>query len=243
MDARPGGAAKQKASRKRSRVGRVVRSASYRQIAPKHSSLRPRELKGIDTDLSAIGTVQSSTTGNDDIVVVNLVQQGTGSFNRVGRKIFPQSIRITAFFRLIQATNTNTSTYLKWALVLDRQSSGAALPNYDAIFASTAQDGTESSTLFSPLRFDNTDRFRVLKEGKYGLGQGAAFTNGLGGDQVVIDEYVQLKGLETVYNATASPMTIAEISSGALYFVARCTDTTNSTVVLVGGSTRLRYYD
>lgn len=243
MDARPGGAAKKSGQRKRSRVGRSVRASSYRQIAPKHATLRPRELKGLDTDLSAIGTVQSSTTGNDDIVVVNLIQQGTGSFNRVGRKVFPQSIRLTAFFRLIQATNTNTSTYLKWALVLDRQSSGAALPNYDAIFAGTAQDGTETSTLFVPIRFDNTDRFRVIKEGKYGLGQGAAFTTGLGGDQVAIDEYINLKGIETVYNATASPMTIAEISSGALYFVARCTDTTNTTVVLVGGNARLRYYD
>ena len=54
---------------------------------------RAGETKGMDTDIST-GAIVSTTNTNANIGVLNLVQQGAGAWNRVGRKIHAKSIRI-----------------------------------------------------------------------------------------------------------------------------------------------------
>ena len=80
------------------------------------------------------------------------------------------------------------------------------------------------------------DRRHVFKSG-------FLFSANLIPDGWELDEFISLKGLETVYLSTSSPLTIANISSGALLLVARAYDATNSVVSCVMGKARLRYYD
>jgi len=53
-----------------------------------------QEIKGMDTELAIAGPVLATTATNGDCFVLNLVQQGAGSWNRVGRKIRMKSLRL-----------------------------------------------------------------------------------------------------------------------------------------------------
>ena len=53
----------------------------------------PGEMKGMDTDVSQ-NAIVGTTNSNANIMVLNLIQQGNGSWNRVGRKTHLSSVRI-----------------------------------------------------------------------------------------------------------------------------------------------------
>lgn len=200
------------------------------------------ELKGVDTDLTSLAGFVTTVNTNDDILVLNLVQQGTGSFNRVGRKIYLQSVRLNMWMRQVAQNNLTSVNWARIALVWDRQPTGV-LASYDAIFANTDQTGTDTPTLESSLRYDNTDRFKVLMDRRHEFQPGFLQSMNLTTDSWILDEFVSLKGLETVYNATTSPAVIADISSGALLLVCRAFDAANSVISCTLGKARLRYTD
>ena len=169
------------------------------------------ELKGVDTGLS-VSPVIATTNTNGNITAVNLIQQGAGSWNRVGRKVHLKSVRIcitaTCFTAIAATTFDIESNRLRMILVWDKQPSGT-LPTFDTIFGRTDQTGSESSTVNDPLRYDNTDRFRVLRDIR--LVSNVEATPASGGTtnlyehQIVCDEYIKLRELETVYSGQTSP--------------------------------------
>lgn len=239
MDARPQSRPQQ--SRKRNVRGRVVK----RRPASVPRALRlanAGELKGCDTALESLAGFVTTVNTNDDIICLNLIQAGSLSMNRVGRKIFPQSVRINMFMRQVAQNTTSAVNWARIALVWDKQPQGA-LATYDTIFADTYQDGTDTPTLESSLRYDNTDRFKVLMDRRHVFVPNVTFSANLFPDGWELDEFVSLKGLESVYSATASPLTIASVASGALLLVARASDATNSVISCLMGRARLRYYD
>ena len=133
-------------------------------------------------------------------------------------------------------------------VVWDKQPSGAAIPSFDSIFGITAQDGTESCPdITCPLRYDNMDRYRVLRDKVFDLNVGvvsATGTTSASQQYCNFDEYVSLKNLESVYSGQSSPMTIADISTGALYVIFRAYyNTASSSQAAVDGVARLRYTD
>lgn len=202
--------------------------------------------KGMDTSITNAGIV-STTNTNDDILVLNLVQQASGSWNRVGRKIKLKSIRLKGHAVITLGISTNElGNSLRMCLVWDKQPSGNAIPAFDEIFGITEQDGTESSTTDAPPRYDNMERFRVLMDKTIACNPQASNPVG-GGDQTYylpFDEYVPTKGCMTNFSGQSQPMTISDISSGALYFVVRAQQTAAGTVALSDSSiARLRYLD
>jgi len=99
-----------------------------------------------------------------------------------------------------------------------------------------------------PIKYDNMDRFRILKDCRYDLNSQAPPTSGGSQNLTVVnynfDEYVKLHNLETVYQSTSNPSTISDISSGALYVIFRADVSTAVTFVNVNaGKIRLRYTD
>lgn len=214
------------------------------------------EVKGMDTKLGSLPIVDTVNT-NDSIAVLNLVQQGAGSWNRVGRKIFPKSIRIKGSILVTSAWSVSTPTqygnYLRCILVWDKQPSGGSIPTFDTMFGVTEQTGTESTTVMSPLKYDNMDRFTVLKEWVLSSNPGSsgstAAATGAGVHNIItFDEFYRFKGkFETVYSGQSNPMTLADISSGALYIVFRSRATTVDPVSSVALQpdviARLRYTD
>lgn len=210
------------------------------------------ELKGCDAYLE--DTVINTTNSNMSAIVVNLIQPGTGSWNRVGRKITMQSLRIKGIAEYIFKPTTTLGnlegSVMRMVVVYDRQVSGGAIPTFDTIFGTTDQAGTESTLPYDPLKYDNMGRFTVLRDVLIEANPETYSSAGGTQDKVTcrypIDEYVKLGGLETIYSGQSSPCTIADISTGALYVYFRAlNDTMNEQEWNIPSLTkaRLRYYD
>lgn len=200
------------------------------------------ELKSVDFNVNlALGSVLSTTNTNAGIAVCNLIQPGTGSWNRIGKRITMKSIRYRfVLLNICDLSIGNRNNTIRVTLVHDKQSSGNAIPSFNEIFGVTDQAGTESTSSFlDPLRVDNTSRFNVIRDDVV-----ASDNNGIEWEGIM-DRYVSLKGLVTTYNGQSAPQTIADISSGALYLVFRGeTNAAPSGQWIVQNSTcRLRYYD
>lgn len=208
-----------------------------------------RELKGVDLAFPATAGVNGYTetaTTNADILVVNLIQTGNGSWNRVGKSVSLKSLRIRGFFKaILQNGTTIPSNFLRMAIVWDKQPSGGSIPTFNTIFGKTDQSGNETSEITDPLRYDNTGRFRVLRDCIYTINPQAAGENTDTTEPYVhVDEFINLKGLETIYSGQSTPMTINDISSGALYIVLRANNRLSSnSIEPLKMMYRLRYYD
>lgn len=236
--------------------GLVVRPS--KTVAVSASSMiaavrRAGEKKGMDTPLS-VGAVVATTNTNDDALVLNLVQQGAGSWNRIGRKVNLTSVRLRGIARHTSATAATSGDLnangLRMIVVWDKQPSGAAIPTFDTIFGLTQQDGTESATYLAPVRYDNMDRFSVLRDCH--ITMSPQLWNNEGGTtdaaryDYAFDEYIKLGTREVVYLGQSNPMTIADISTGALYVYFRAeadTAGTNQVAIDADSFARLRYSD
>jgi len=208
-------------------------------------------IKGVDADLSQ--SIIATTSTNGSIDVLNLIQPGSGSWNRVGRKTVLKSVRIKGNLLWANVPTFATGqgqiiTAVRGVLVWDNQPTGT-IPTFDTIFGSTLQDGTEQVTsIFDPVKYDGMERFRVIRDWcweeppvttpAYGTGPNIQAT-------LCIDEYVKMPGggLVSNYSGQSTPQTIADIASGALYMIWRTTSSTAGGSVTWDGMARVRYYD
>lgn len=232
-------------SRRKARMGTRMIPRSIPRAA------RQITLKGVDTDISIVSNI-STTNTNAQIFAVNLVQQGAGSWNRVGRKLHLKSLRLKGVVQFTINPSAVTGTAVlpgyRCIVVWDKQPSGAAIPAFDQIFGITAQDGTETCpTITCPPRYDNMDRFRIMKDMFYDAPNLALSAIGNGPNTAVnieMDEYISLPSLETVFSGQSAPMTIADISTGALYVIHRQTSAAGgASSVTFSGIARIRYTD
>jgi len=243
-----------KGMRKKARKGDYAYSAGYTS-RPSRRSAVPRqargELKGMDT-LLTLAPIPATFNTNAGVAVVNLIQPGSGSFNRIGRRVTHKSLRIRVQYNAVftvAATPNLALGFVRCIVVFDKQPSSGSIPNFNDMFSITEQGGGESATLLSSLRYDNTDRFRVLsdklEEFNPGLIPSGATTGNTVTLQKTYDEYIKLGGRESVYSGQTIPQTIADISSGALYVIFRATSASSPFFVNVDANSfaRLRYSD
>ena len=125
------------------------------------------ELKGVDTSIN-VAAIPTTTNDNSAIVPINLINQGSGSFNRVGRKVYPRSVRLTGQLNIIHKISDTypgiTDVAVRCVLVWDKQPNSSAVPAWQDIFGHTNALGTETATTLDAIRYDNTQRFKILKE-------------------------------------------------------------------------------
>ena len=209
-----------------------------------------KEVKGMDTLIDQAVSIVSTVGTNANCQVLNLIQSGSGSWNRVGRKVSLKSLRlrgVAQYNTTFGALQTNADNWLRMVVVWDQQPSGGTIPTYDTVFATTIQDGTETGGILAPVRYDNMDRFRVLKDSMIHFSQDVnALSTGTTTVMVPFDEYISLGGRETVFSGQTVPMTIADISTGGLYIYFRAAATGVSVqAAAIAGSpfARLRYND
>jgi len=208
------------------------------------------ETKGMDTDIS-INPIVATTNTNECCFVLNLIRPGTGSWNRIGRKVHLKSIRIVgtfSFFTQPTAAGVIFQSLARYTIVWDKQPSGAAIPAFDDVFGITDQAGTESCPdVTCPPTYDNMDRFRILLDDTIKQLDIMVTSAGAGPNTTVqfpIDRYLKLPKLECVYSGQAEPQTIADISTGALYIYFRTkTNIANYATNQFDGIARLRYLD
>jgi len=210
------------------------------------------ELKGMDTIINnatvGFNPVLATTNTNGSSEVLNLIQTGTGSWNRIGRKTCLKSVRVKGYAECTvfqNATNDFTGNAMRVVLVWDRQPSGATVPAFDDIFSDTNQGGAETTVMWSQPAFDTLDRFRVVKDMTIQfLAENTPAATNFTRIFVPIDEYVRLPELESNYSGQSVPMTIADINNGALYLIARAqTQNAATTEFSLEAVCRLRYVD
>ena len=207
------------------------------------------EKKGMDTAIS-FAQINSTVNDNSGMIVLNLIQQGAGSWNRVGRKVNLRSLRIRGDITHTQTTGAANITYgqvVRCVIVWDKQPSSGTIPQWQDMFGFTAQDGTEGTSMYAPIRYDNMDRFSILRDVTYDPQPGTKTQ--IAPDVVTyyntIDEYIRLGDRECVFSGQSNPMTIADISSGAIYFCVRAkiNSTLNTQSTITNMTARLRYTD
>lgn len=225
-----------------------------------------KEVKGVDTNLTGTAAapgsadpITNAVADNQDIFLLNGIQQGSGSWNRVGRYIYNKSVKIDLELSM-EANQVNGQTqivqgqYVRVVLLWDNAPNSATIPLWNNIFGWTDQAGNEASTIAAPLRYDNMMRFKILRDWKIEPKPAAAFVNSAtpataDGIQNVwicrLSEYVKLGNLLTNFSGNSSPVTTADISTGALYlaFRANSTGVTNTWSVLPNSVCRLRFTD
>lgn len=251
------------ASGKRKKSGDSKKSVPYKKQKVSYQGNKPSrsgysrkmkagELKGMDTALT-LTPVLATTNTNGSIFVLNLIQPGTGSWNRVGKKAYMQSVRLrgSVLFSIAQTATTfdKFGVYCRMVVVWDKNPSSGAIPTFDTIFGKTDQSGTESTTQLDPIKYDNSDRFSILRDCVIEANPQVFITGGTTNQeeqQIAFDEYIKLGARETVFSGQTNPMTIADVSSGALYCIFRSSlNTAVSSVTSINGDSfsRLRYTD
>jgi hypothetical protein len=202
--------------------------------------------KGCDTDISA-NSIDTTMTSAVNIIPLNLIRSGNGSWNRIGRILHMRSIRLKFS---VESTFSSgiTTTYtrqLRYVLVYDKQPNGT-LPTKADIFSNKTQDGVENAKWDSLLAYDNMQRFVILKDETIPMtppvrsfDSTGSYTNTSSIDYYR-DVYLKLNHMVN-YKAENSPAVIGDISTGGLYLVYMVDPGTS--VVNTSGVARLRYTD
>jgi len=212
------------------------------------------EVKAVDsgligTNVPAVGTVYA----------LNLVQEGSSFYNRIGRRIAMKSIEVKGYYSLVAGTAAAVVKpgLSRIMIVYDRQPNGS-LPAVADILLDYDQSGNTSTTVESGLNLNNRDRFSVVLDQRKYLPQvtqsgtsnqlsstgtvwptDGSFQNNCG---VMIQEYRKLKGMETHYKASSQPSVIGDIATGALLLVL-IAGAANDSEWNINLDTRLRYWD
>lgn len=209
-------------------IAAVRRSMGFRRRAVIPSALRSRtrfaEIKSVDV----VGSSPNFST-QGAFILLNGVQEGSGFYNRVGRKVAMRSLYITGF---VKPTLSNTGALVQdWNRLLifyDRQSNGAP-PTLSDVLTDYDNAGATTTTALSQINMNNRDRFLILKDERIvtpaiGISGAAATTNtfaqyDLEDPAVRIKTFLKLKNLETHYKASSNPAVIGDIATGALFLM------------------------
>ena len=163
--------------------------------------------------------------------------------------LFPSHdiITRTAQFSTLLGSNKKNGNWLRFIVLWDKQPNGNPIPAFDKVFGRVTQTGTVSTTTSDSLKYENMDRFKILREWVI---VSNPMTEETGSSETYyvykFDEYIKLKNLETVYSGSSNPTTITDITTGALYLVCRSYLNTPSLAFAELGNdstVRVRYYD
>lgn len=231
--------------------GKQYKGAKTRRAPARTVLARRPELKGMDKRL-VCPLIPITTNDNTYGYSLNLVRAGTGSWNRIGRKIAMKSLRIKGRAQISYTTTTSTGDVepgiMRMVVVFDAQPSGGPTPSFDSIFGETDQAGGEVTYFDSMPKYDNMDRYTVLRDLSITASPDAALptsggTSNRNVNTFAVDEYIKLGDREVVYSGDSSPMTIADVSTGAVYVYFRCWSQIGVNQWSFTGNTRLRYTD
>lgn len=173
-----------------------------RAIAPYVAKLTSRELKFIDTVPSADPVIASDTFSAG--TVLNTCIAGPLATNRIGRKIKMENLFIR-WGNTLAATSVGGSP-LRILIVYDRQTN-IALPAITSILL--------TDSFYSPMNLSNRDRYLILMD------KITAPIAVNGQFSVSGKKFINLRGLEAMYNTTEGG-SVADITTGGIYlFVAQ----------------------
>lgn len=187
------------------------------------------ELKYVD---QAVTDWAADSTGT--IGYYSLTAQGDDVQSRQGRVVTWKSIQLTGMLK--PQTTETLPNYARLLVVWDKQNNSSAGALEQDILVNAS-----SSITFKNL--DNRERFVILRDIKIGQGERSVVPSSSlsdGNNTMCIDEFIDLKGLKTVYSGTTAA--IGSVASGNIVIL-----TTGSQAVGKGGifslAVRQRFYD
>jgi len=193
--------------------------------------------------------VLNMDNGTATVQAINLCQQGTGISQRLGNKIAMKSLRLR--LKLLNTANVNDVNDISNARVMilyDRNPNGAYQASSTILGESLQSNSIGTGTHMSNLNPNYFDRYTVLMDKLLTLPPrnhtaitGTFVTGATTPNDFILDEFVKLRNLESQFSGTANPMTIAQISSGALVILSFGGTATQAWCLT--GTARLRYYD
>lgn len=227
---------------------------TFKGITQKYAAKpKTREIKTVDLSFTANyqdAYVAESFTGivfNTNPLIQNLVtvRQGAGIPNRIGNKIALKSLRVRASVQVNANATSPNNQILRWLIVYDRQPNGA-YPVVDNLLSDITVGNTiVAGDYQSSINPSFYDRFIVLCD-KLLVGADIASTLITGPTEqkgYQIDEFIKLKGLETVFQASTTGSPIADINTGALYLVTWGNIQPRDEPLFMSSKMRLRFYD
>lgn len=195
-------------------------------VIPRRSYNRNGELKYVDI---ASTVYACDTTGS--VTALNLTAVGDDNTTRDGRQIIVTSCHIRG---LITNQDASTATSLaRWLLVWDKQPNGAIATIANILAAATS---------ISSTNLNNRERFVILRDKQYGVGQidtTATQTYTIAPGVHECNEYVKINA-RTTYGGTAAD--IASVATGALLLVTIGNQAAASGAQLTA-ATRVRFTD
>lgn len=198
--------------------GRIARNpAALRGLPPSGDN----EIYSVDIPAAPV-THQISTTGR--FTLLNGIQTGNGFFNRRGRKVTMKSLHLTGQLHYSGQDGVGTNEYLRIMVIYDREAQGA-FPTSAQILANTDNTGTNVTNSLSNRNMTEAERFIVLRDIRIAIPQDAnvattsLFANIIDYNnmRINVDEFIDLKSLETVYSASTNPAAIGDITAGSLF--------------------------
>lgn len=194
------------------------------------------ELKTIDISISAT-PLSTNYSSNTQFYCVNAIQEGSGNYNRNGKKIMPQSVRIRG---IVEGSWLGDPTLAigqaamvtRVVVIWDKFPTGS-LPNWNQVFEQQLEDGTDAVGMMVNKNVESADRFTVLRDivnihnpqylpiQQTNTTDPGTWAGLIAQSGVMIDEFISLKGKVTEYNATANPATVAQLAKGGLYIAVR----------------------
>jgi len=193
--------------------------------------------------------LQISTSGL--VQMVNVCQQGVGISQRVGNKICMKSLRLRFVIQPTGNAGGQFGENLRFMVIYDRNPNGM-YPASNLILSQISQANTViAGTYLDNLNPNLLDRFVTMLDKRVYL-PALDTANGVAStylttptvmDSFIIDEFVKLRDLETIYSATSSPMVVANVQVGALYLLAMGDIAAGSEQWCLKGNTRLTYHD
>jgi hypothetical protein len=214
------------------------------------------EMKALDTTLQAATVANLVTITNCVLVspvnsigastgtglatgwtVLNCLQTGTGMSQRIGNKVAMKSLALS--FTLVSAGALSTTEYLtyRYLVVLDKQVNKTA-PNISDILQDQGQDlalaNTSANTGFNIV---NKDRFWIIRDRRGVIDNVMQSTK-------ICSEYIKLN-TDVMFSGNATPPTIAQITTNAIYFIVFQDTSANQTAAIniLDFHGRLRYND
>jgi len=203
------------------------------------------EKKTLDVPLTLINFEAAGTMG---FSLCNGIRKGTDMYERIGRKIALKSLHVQGQIISTKVAGGQAAPlFARLLVVYDRNPAGAA-PAATDLIQGVGSTGTTSNTAYDSINMNNRDRFIVLRDKRYVLPPYGA--NGVAttiapvntwnpAQDLVVNEFVILKDLETVFNTDAAG--VAEISTGSLYIITFGSD--GSQGYAFNHTARLRYSD
>lgn len=197
------------------------------------------ELKSVDS----IATLDLTNTGagSTHTMLINGLIPGTDRFNRIGRRINVKKLSIRGFIHTSAVAPAVIDDVFRIAVIWDEQPTGV-LPTLQDLWQDVSVSGVTTASVMSHNNENNSARFRTLRTITIPINQEA---QGMDQDPAVKRSFIKMNipmNHITQYNAGVAG-TLADIQTGAIYFVCHGLNSPTPTVWSILVTARMKYLD